>query len=439
MKAAARRDFIFLIPLALACVLALYRFPLIQFDDHLIVISEIYQTWSWPLPSQRLLTAHHSLVHHTLAALTWKAPEMLGLGSVYWPESVQVLSLLYALGTILFTALIVRRVVSDPSARRMAFIVFGTFTGFIISAVTVSNDMAVAFWGTAALLQTVRIMRDGRPPSYRRIVVLGLLLGMAVLMKVTALVMIPASVLCLISRRRYYCERWNIVLKRSAVLCLVGLIFYTPTIVRFRATPGKPLFSHEVTGGISLRNRSLRFDIFSVPLKQTIKRPFDVVPYASEGINPADYSLWTSLFLSNWILPSHLPHPPEPHITVLFTLSALIMTICFGLGVLIGLRAAFSRPEYFVVAIWLMLFMAVWITANLFFGYSGGDVRYALFSIGSQITFLALCWQFILKLMPRFRILLWVFIAAHLILFWLMTFSGPFYYFYPDWPRLLPA
>ncbi len=439
MKTVDRRDFLFLLPLMIVCVLAFYRFPLLQADDHLSVISEIYQTGRWPTPDgTKLRMAHHPLAHHSLAALTWKAPELIGLGPVYWPESAQVLSLLYALGTVLLVARIVGHLVPVPEARRMAYLVFGTFTGFVISAVSVSNDMAMAFWGTAALLGAVKIMRDSRPPSYWRIAVLGIVLGLALLMKVSALAMLSATVFCLISRRWYYGDGWVDIGKRVVVITMICLIFYLPSVWRFPETLGaNPNEAHHVTGGLSIHNRSLMADMFILPLAELMKRPFQVTPGVCY-VNRADYSFWTGIFISNWSLPSHLPDPPNPYITVLFFLTALFVALCICCGGAIAVRGAFFRPELFVVLIWILIFAAVWVVANLFGGFPVADVRYILFSIGSQITFLALFYQFVLRRLPRFRKVFWLIICSHMLLFLLMAINGPFYYFHSTWPNLHP-
>lgn len=437
MKTIARRDLLFLLPLAVACVLAFYRFPLFQYDEHLSVISEIYQTGRWPAPDgTRLRMAHHPLAHHTLAALTWKAPELIGLGSVYWPESAQVLSLIYALGTALLVARIVGSLVPDPEARRMAYLVFGTFTGFVISAVTVSNDMAMAFWGTAALLQAVRVMRQPRPPSSGRIVVFGVLLGLAVLMKVNALAMIPAAVFCLISRRRYYGDGWAEIGKKTMLLTLTCLVFYLPAVYRFPETLGiNPNEATHLAGGPSIRHRSLTADMFTLPLAETFRRPFAVTPGASY-VNRADRSFWTGLFISKWSLPSHLPDPPNPYLTVLFFLTALFMSFSLCSGAVISARSALVRPEYFAVLIWILIFVAVWIVANLLLGFPVADVRYILFSLGSQVAFLALGWQTVIRRWPRIRKALWALVVLHTVLFFLILSGGPFYYFHSTWPNL---
>ncbi len=429
-------DWLFLLPLAIACLLAFYRFPLLQLDDHLSVIREISRTWSWPAPDEPgMRMANHPLFHHTLAALAIRGAELVRGGpALYTKRAAQGLSLLYALGVISLVAVIVRRLVADPDARGTAFLVFGSFTGFVVISVTVSNDMAFAFWGTAALLQTIQIMRDPDPPAYSRVVVLGVLLGVAALMKMTAPAMLVAAALCLLARRWYYRERWRAILNRAAVLSLVCFVFYAPSIIRFPRTLGvNPI---EFTHRERLDDHPRESDLFSFPLVPIFQRPFQVEPRASEFINRADRSFWASMFLSNWVPPVHLPHPPDPNVTALFLATALLMTFCGIFGLASAVRASPARPDCFVVSIWPLLYILVWFTANIFFYQPGSHVRHLLFSIGSQVAFVALGFQALIRRRPGLKTPLWILAGLHLALFWLVMFWGPFYYFHSPWPNL---
>lgn len=436
MKINRQRDLFYLIPLAVACLLAFYRFPLLQFDDHLSVIREISTTWRWPRPDGReMRMANHPLLHHTVAALAWRLADFAGGGAGPRPErAAQALSLLYALGTIPLVALVVRELVPDSTARRLAFLGFGTFTVFVVMAVTVSNDMAFAFLGTAALLQTVRIMREPRSPAYSRVLFLGALLGVASLVKMMAPVMAVASAVSLLSRRLYYRERWGGVFARTAVLCLVCALFLIPSIIRFPGSLG--INPTEVTDRARLREQPPPYDLTSVPLISLMKRPFYVLPSSSDYINRADRSFWTGLLLTQWALPIHLPHPPPPTVVFLFMFFALLTTAVCLLGLLIAVRRSFSRPDYFAVLIWPLSALAAWLAAIAIFRYASADIRHLLFTIGSQIVFLAFGWRFIINRWPRGKIIYWLIIGLQVMLFWLMLFSGPFYYFHSPWPNL---
>ncbi|HDL64158.1 MAG TPA: hypothetical protein ENH12_02070, partial [Proteobacteria bacterium] len=67
-----RWDWVFLAPLAVACILAFFRFPLLQNDDHLKVVRYISEFHSWPpIVADASNQARHTLVHHTLGALVY--------------------------------------------------------------------------------------------------------------------------------------------------------------------------------------------------------------------------------------------------------------------------------------------------------------------------------------------------------------------------------
>jgi len=437
------KDLLFLLPLVLACLVAYLRFPLFQLDDHLAVIREIARTGSWPAPDGReLRMAQHPLFHHTSAALVWRGMEMLGESAPLRPDrAAQALSLVYALAIIPLLAGIVRIVVDEPGPRRMAFVVFGTFTGYVFSSVTVSNEMALGFWGTAAFFQLLRIMRDSHPPRRASVLGLGILLGTAALIKMNAPLLLCSAVICFLARVWFYREKWGPVLRRSGLLILVFIPFCLPSAFRFPGTVGvnpQEFRWRQVQQKREEAKREPMYDIYSFRLSSILIRPYQVYPYAEVPINRADYSFWSSLFISNWQPPHFLPDPPTPILVAGFSLIAMLITAIGLFGFSVGVGRAVRQPVWFVLIVWPGFYLAAWLFMRLFLFQPGQHIRHLLFSSGSQVAVLALGFQALLHWRPGLKRVLWILIILQVGLFWLILLGGPFYSLHTPWPQLMP-
>ncbi len=432
------KDLIFLLPLVLACLVAYFRFPLFQLDDHLAVIREIARTGSWPAPDGReLRMAQHPLFHHTAAALAWRGMELLGGTAPLRPDrAAQALSLVYGLATIPLLVAIVRAVIDDPDSRRMAYVAFGTFTGYIFSSVTVSNEMAFAFWGTAAFYWLLKIVRDPRPPRRSAVIGLGVLLGVSALVKMNAPVLLGGAVICLLARSRYSRENWGTALRRSGLLILVFIPFCLPSVLRFPGTLG--VNPQEFQWLEAHRHRPPARDIFSFRLPSILERPFLVYPYAELPVNRADRSFWSSLFVSSWQPPPFLPDPTPPRLVAGFSLTALALTLVGVFGVLRGAGKAVRQADWLALLVWPVFYVLAWLLMKWFLRQPGQHIRHLLFSSGSLMAFLALGFQGILLRRPGLKPALWLLIGLQTGLFWWILLGGPFYSFHSPWPVLMP-
>ena len=439
-----RWDWVFLAPLAVACILAFFRFPLLQNDDHLKVVRYISEFHSWPpIVADASNQARHTLVHHTLGALVYSGLKHITReGSLLAERGVQALSLIWALGIIPIVWLIGRRLIKNYEARVLSFLVFGTFAGWVTSAVMIDNDMAMGFWGSLALLLMVVLMQRKELPRWSAIAVLGMVIGVAVTMKATASVMMGPAVVTILSRRWYYREKWMALLSRAGLLIIVWAVLAAPNYIRTYRETGYLVYHND----IQHPNPSVyaeRWDYFSFRLPSILNRPFELTPdKGDERSNASDYSFWSKIYVTWWRLPDWLPEEPDPLAASSLYLLAFPISIIGVLGFLLGVKRCGSEPGLFPVIGWWVIgmigmFIGSWFLPTVSIG-SFCHARFYIYATGSVIAMLGLGFQFIMNSWPRFRIVLWIVVILQAAAFWWLLMSGPYYGFQNPWPVLLP-
>lgn len=428
-----RWDWVFLVPLAVACFLAFLRFPLLQNDNHLAIVRYISTAGSWPvIDADASNQARHTLVHHTLGAGTYKVLKSVTReGSFLAERGVQALSLIWALGIIPLVWIIGRRMIKNDEARALSFLIFGTFTGWVTSSVTIDNDMAMGFWGVLALLIMIGIMRKKEPPSWGIMAGSGLVIGMAVLMKATASVMMGPVVICLLSRRFYYRERWEVLLPRAGLLIIIWVVMAAPNYIRTYRDTGYIVCHND----IQCPNSSVHaehWDYFSFRLGDILKRPFELNPdKGDERTNAADYSFWSKIYLSWWRLPDWLPEDPEPLAASALYLMAFPISIIGVLGFLLCVKRCWREPGLLPVMGWWVIgmigmFVGSWFLPTVAIG-SFCHARFYIYATGSVIVMLGIGFQFLMNRWPWLRIILWIVVIMQAAAFWWLLLSGPYY------------
>jgi len=438
----SRREWIFLAPVVAACLVAFLRFPLLQNDDHLSVVRYIADQKAWPPVSGELGSqTKHVLVHHTIAACIYRGVELLDGAIPLKPErGVQLLSLLWAMGTIPLIWILTRQLIEDKRARILSFLIFGTFTYWIVSAVTIDNDMAMSFWGNAALLQAVILMKSSRLPSYRKISIFGLLIGIAALMKDTASIMIIPAVMSILSRNRLYKEPVRALICRTLILIAVWGALASLNYIRHYRDTGH-LFSHVYLQDDASVKFTERWDYLSFRYPEILKRPFKRNPERGDTRwNSADASFLSKLYLSWWNLPDYLPALPDPEATRGLYLTALPISLCGIFGIFLAMTRIKKQPAWFPVVSWVLIGLVVMFIGTFTFPNlrcsSLLKPRYISYAAGSQVVLLAFVFQEIIRHLPVFRGIIICLVFIQLIAFWWLLLSGPFYSFITPWPCL---
>lgn len=437
-----RWDWLFLFPLILASVFAFLRFPLLQNDDHLAIVRYISASRSWPtIDADASNQARHSLVHHTLGAGIYMVLESVSRGgSLLAERGVQALSLIWALGIIPLVWMIGRRLIKNDEARVLSFLVFGTFSGWVTSAVTIDNDMAMGFWGVLFLLTMIGIMRKKEPPSWGTVAGSGLVIGMAVLMKATASVIMGPAVICLLSRRFYYRERWGVLLPRAGLLIIIWAVMAAPNYIRTYRDTGYLVCHNDILHPNPLVHAE-KWDYYSFRIPSIIKRPFELTPdKGDERTNKADYSFWSKIYVTWWRLPDWLPDDPNPYAASALYLTALPISLCGLVGFLLGLIRCRREAAWLPVMGWWIIgvigmFAGSWFLPTVAIG-SFCHARFYIYATGSVIVMLGLGFQFLMNRWPRLQMILWILVILQTAAFWWLLLSGPYYSFQETWPVL---
>ncbi len=436
-------DWIFLLPLVAACIVAFLRFPLLMGDDHLKVVDFIAREHRWPpVPLyDRNDQAQHTLLHHTIAAFVYRGLMALGTSAPLSPgRGVQLLSVLWALGIIPFVWLVLRRMIKDYFARVFAFLIFGTFTSWVSSSVTIDNDMAMSFWGSLALWGMVVMMQKATLPSYRAIACMGIAVGIAALMKATASLMGPVVILSLMSRKWFFRERFKPLLIRATVFALIWISLASHNYFRYYRDTGY-FIHHETIQRPTPSIHRYRWDYLSFRFIDILKGPFKVTsPDVGELLTPADKSFWSKLYLTWWRLPRFLPDAPNPWATSGLYIVALPVTLIGVFGFLLGFIRMENDPAWFpILGWWLIGLIAIligsWYIPDVQVG-SFINPRFIYFSSASQIVFFAYGFQRIIERWPSARFAIAILVVAQVVIFWWLLLDGPFYSFWEPWPDM---
>ena len=106
-------------------------------------------------------------------------------------------SLLFGLASVIVIYYFTQYVFTEGGMLRLAAAaVVGFHPKFLYIATSVSNDAAVAFFGTMVVALLVLRLRGRQPERFPAI--LGAVLGLAILTKVSALVFIPLTMMALL-------------------------------------------------------------------------------------------------------------------------------------------------------------------------------------------------------------------------------------------------
>lgn len=463
MKKADYRDLYFLLPLAAAVLVAFLRFPLLQVDNNLGVIRHIAETGRWPevtagrYAGEGLRQAGHAMLHHTLAAGIWRGMEVLGASPRTADRGAQALSLLWALGTAALIWFLLNRLPLGRGPRRMALLSLGAFAGWIWTAVAVGNDMALAFWSTVALAAGTAVISSPPPLRWNPVLFLCLGVGLAAAAKDLSLLILPGALAAVLARKLFYRESLaRLAVKALAVAAAWGLFTSVNAYRHWRGTG--TLFHYQdlrVTGDLDVsfpvpRVREKSF--FTFRFDRLLRRPYALKEKERDFLLPEDYlagddysgdwdyspdSVWTDLYATWWSLPDHIPQKPNPAAARLLYLAALPVSLIGLLGAVLAL-AHLDRPLYWPTVGWALGAAALLLGVSYLVEVPFSHARLFSFAVGSGVVFLALGFQTLLRWKPSLEPWLWVYLAALTAVFWHLLLAGPFYSFWPVWPRLTP-
>lgn len=464
MKKADYRDLYFLLPLAAAVLVAFLRFPLLQVDDNLSVIRHIAETGRWPevtgarFAGVGLRQAGHAMLHHTLAAGIWRALEVAGASLRTTARGAQALSAAWALGTAALIWCLLNRLGLERAPRRLALFSLGTFAGWIWTGAAVGNDMALAFWSTVALAAGTAVISSPPPLRWKPVLFLCLGVGLAAASKDLSLLILPGALAAVLARKIFYRESLaRLAAKALAVAAAWGLL---TSVNAYRHWQGTGTLFHyqdlRISQGLDVslpvpRVREKSF--FSFRFDRLLRRPYALKEKERVFLSPEDYlagddyasdwdynpdSVWTDLYATWWSLPDHIPQKPDPAAARLLYIAALPVSLLGLLGAVLAL-AHLGRPLYWPTVCWALGAVALLLGVSYLVEVPFSHARLFSFAVGSGVVFLALGFRTLLRWKPALEPWLWVYLSALTAVFWYLLLAGPFYSFWPVWPRLTPA
>jgi len=196
--------------------------------------------------------AQHPPLFYAAAVPVYLAARPLGPAGVWY--LLRGLCALCGVGVIVLSARAARLafpdrpVVALAAAPFVAFLpMFGHMTGCL------SNEPLAMLLGAAAWLQMVRIVRQETPAGPRDAVLLGALLGLAALTRLTALLWVPAALIVLIyaARRRESRLPWPSVALCAACCAVLAAPWFVRNILEY-GTPVLRTFYRPLLEGITL-------------------------------------------------------------------------------------------------------------------------------------------------------------------------------------------
>lgn len=157
-----------------------------DFDDHAAYIAHLAGDWSW-MPLEASRAGYHPPLYYALAALALRAgASVQALGWISIASGcARLMLVLYGL----------ERWLDDRAARLFALAIAALLPASVHADGMVTNEALNALAGTGATLLAARYFAAGDGPSWRRALELGAVIGVALWIKTSALVILAAVVL----------------------------------------------------------------------------------------------------------------------------------------------------------------------------------------------------------------------------------------------------
>ncbi len=131
-------------------------------------------------------------LHHMLSALWIHLQQLIGIGYDTACENVQILTLLFSLGTLFFSYKIFKALKLIGRQMLLAYTIAAIHPGFILMAGSVNNDMLAILFSIAIMYTGLLWIDD---PSWKNTILLALLFGFGMMTKLSVGLLAPAVAL----------------------------------------------------------------------------------------------------------------------------------------------------------------------------------------------------------------------------------------------------
>jgi 4-amino-4-deoxy-L-arabinose transferase-like glycosyltransferase len=210
----------------------------------------------------------------TLAALFWVVlhtpiPDNL-------PKAVGIFQALVGVGTVILTSELARRVFGNRVAVLTAA-VMAVWPNMIFYTALAQHETVFSFLFVAAVLVAEPTLRGA--PSRRRVVVIGLVLGLAVLVRPTALMFLPVLAVCWVVAG----VPWRRAIAHTAVAVFTIAVVISPWLVRNTVVMHSTVFSTGIGDALCNSRHPGASGHFEVAAKYCLD-PYDRIPLPRQEV-----------------------------------------------------------------------------------------------------------------------------------------------------------
>ena len=157
---------------------------------HLGYIGYLYYNHHLPdFDTRTAWSFSHPPLHHAIAALWVKLNVKLGVELELAIENIQLLTVFYSMGILLFAYLILKEFEVKGKALYAWLLLIAFHPTLVLLSGSVNNDELALFFMMGAVLYTIRWYRDS---SLKNILILAVMIGCAMMAKVSAGLVAPA-------------------------------------------------------------------------------------------------------------------------------------------------------------------------------------------------------------------------------------------------------
>lgn len=303
--------------------------------NHIDYIKHIANTLS--LPSVDYCQAYHPPLHHALSSIFYSMGKAFGLSEFNSLRLVQLFMVFLSCMTLILVYKIFKLVNSSNTVILAGISIFAFFPYNIYFASFLNNDNTMYFFYTISLYCLIRWIYN---KSIKNMVFLSIAVSLAMLTKKNAVIIFPvilvAFLVVLVQNRKSYMRYINQFTVFITISIPLSLIYPIRQYILFKQSffyaPGVAFEKYPNT----LEN------LFCIPFKGLINKPFTEDPFRGKNELFSDYALKSSLF-GEWRFPG------LEKIATLLLFSVIILVIIIAIYIILENKNIFKGYGYIFV------------------------------------------------------------------------------------------
>lgn len=303
--------------------------------NHIDYIKRMADTMS--LPNVDYCQAYHPPVHHALSSIFYSFGKVFGLSEFNSLRLVQLFMVFLSCMTLILVYKIFKQIKLSNSVILTGVSIFAFFPYNIYFASFLNNDNTMYFFYTLSFYCLIRWIYN---KNIKNMTLLSIAVSIAMLTKKNAVIIFPiiitAFIVVLIQNRKSYMSYLNQYSLFFAVSIPLSLSYPIRQYILFKQSffyaPGVDFDKYPNT----LKN------LFYIPFKGLIKKPFTEDPYSGSGELFSDYALKSSLF-GEWRFPG------LETIATLLLFSVIIVFVIISIYIILENKNIFKGYGYLFV------------------------------------------------------------------------------------------